>query len=295
MKSWFKGRQFPLGVGVAFWLDGAPAGPRVASRLTASGDMCAGLGPALRRLAGKTVWGLRLAAAAAGGAAGKGGRAELDILLTSPARGGGASSGGGRGGGEAETAGAAGGPLPRGQRQEPEAAAVAAAVAAAAAAAPTPTTRFAASVQQPHSGASPVPARGAPAAPSRPAAPMPAAMGPASGVVGAALQALRLPDIALLPAVAGDDPLAAATRASLENAAQAVFDQAERVADALGLSLAEADDVLAGVAWATAEAGRCRRFVGMEYGRLRRACCGGDDVMARSWCERVAAAGRSAA
>jgi hypothetical protein len=94
MRSWFEGRRFPLDVAVGFWLDGAPTEPRVASRLHGNGAMSAGLGPAMRRLAGRTVWGLRLAAAGTHGAASGGGRAEVDVLLTRAARGGGTSGGG---------------------------------------------------------------------------------------------------------------------------------------------------------------------------------------------------------
>jgi hypothetical protein len=282
IQTWFEGRRFPLDVGVAFWLDGAPAEPRVASRLTANGVLGAGLRTTIRRLAGRTVSGLRLAAAGTDGGSGGVVPAEVDVLLTSATRGGGASggvggrnSGGGSGGG-AQAARAAAGPAPLGQPK--------------AAAAPTPATRPTAAVQQPGSGTSLVPAPAAAAGPPRPAAPMPA--GTARGV-GAALRALQLPDIAPPPAVVtAGDALAAA---ALEDAAQAVFDQAGRVADALGLSAAAADKVLAGVATATAAAGPCRRFVGMEYSRLRRACDAGDEDTARGWCERVAVAGRSAA
>jgi hypothetical protein len=238
MRSWFLGRRFPLAVGVAFWSGDAIAVQRVDSSLTAKGALCTGLQQAMERLAGRTVCGLRLAAAGTGGA----GRVELDVLLTSDAGGGGSggarASGGGRGGDDAEAAGAAAGWVQPGRGQEPEAAAD----------------------------------------------------------VGAALQALRLPDIAPRPAgVAAGDAHAAAAQPAHEDAALAAFDQAGRVADALGLSWEETDDLKAGVVWATAEAGRCRRFLDTEYSRLRDACCAGDEERARAWCELVAAAGRSAA
>jgi hypothetical protein len=99
MRSWFQGQQFPLAVGVAFWSGGELAVPSVDSHLTASGALCTGLQQAMERLAGRTVCGLRLAAAGMGGAAGDGGRAEIDVLLTSAACGAGARAAVGGGGG----------------------------------------------------------------------------------------------------------------------------------------------------------------------------------------------------
>jgi hypothetical protein len=97
LNSWFNGRHLPLAVGVAFWLDGKPAVPRVASRLTPSGVLRAGLQPTMKQLAGSTVWGLRLVAAGTDGAGGV--PAEVDVLLTGAAHGGGASGSGGGGSG----------------------------------------------------------------------------------------------------------------------------------------------------------------------------------------------------
>jgi hypothetical protein len=107
--------------------------------------------------------------------------------------------------------------------------------------------------------------------------------------VVAKLLALGLPDIRAPAAVAGAE---AAAAEQLQEAACSACDWAVLAAEALGLPPERVDAVCGGVQAATEEAGGCRRFVGMEYPRLRRACAAGEAGLVRAWMERVAARGR---
>ena len=64
-----------------------------------------------------------------------------------------------------------------------------------------------------------------------------------------------------------------------------------RAAGALRLRLATLDAVCAGVQAATMASAEARRFLGMEFPRLWRACEAGEVQLAREWMERAAARG----
>jgi 3-hydroxyisobutyrate dehydrogenase-like beta-hydroxyacid dehydrogenase len=85
--------------------------------------------------------------------------------------------------------------------------------------------------------------------------------------------------------------VAAAASEALQEAAFRAYEEALRAAEALGLPPERVDAVCGGVQAATEEAGGCRRFLGMEYPRLRRACAAGAVDVVAAWMERVAARG----
>jgi hypothetical protein len=141
--------------------------------------------------------------------------------------------------------------------------------------------------------ASPASSRAAPVLPpQRQAQPQPlperlprqlpaSAPAPAATAGDTRLTSLRLRPIDAAALAADDDAIHGAVHTALW--------EAERAARALGLSLAAADAVWAGVEAATEAAAEARRFLGMEYPRLRLACEGGNGELARAWMERAAA------
>ncbi|KIY92479.1 hypothetical protein MNEG_15483, partial [Monoraphidium neglectum] len=84
------------------------------------------------------------------------------------------------------------------------------------------------------------------------------------------------------PACSGD--------ADVQDAAFKAFSEVERAAEALGLTPARLDAVCGGVQAATEGAAGCRRFLGMEYPRLRRACAAGAVDVVAAWMDRVSGA-----
>ncbi|KIY93542.1 hypothetical protein MNEG_14420 [Monoraphidium neglectum] len=117
-----------------------------------------------------------------------------------------------------------------------------------------------------------------------------ATQGEAGGEPGvvARLAALGLPDIRAPAAAAGAE---AAAAEQLQDAACDACSWAVLAAEALGLPPERVDAVSGGVQAATEEAGGCRRFLGMEYPRLRRACAAGEVGLVRAWMDRIAARG----
>jgi 3-hydroxyisobutyrate dehydrogenase-like beta-hydroxyacid dehydrogenase len=96
--------------------------------------------------------------------------------------------------------------------------------------------------------------------------------------VGAQLQALALPKIALPPST--DAVAEAACTAMLE---------AQRAAEALGLPPVQFDSVCSGLQRATANTNGARRFLAGGYPSLCYTCCAGDEAVARKWMDRMAA------
>jgi hypothetical protein len=132
-----------------------------------------------------------------------------------------------------------------------------------------------------HSGG---PGGGASAAASEPTAMAAAAPSRVAGGSSrsAALVALGLLSIPL-PAGGADSDVV--------DAACVAFGEVERAAEALGLAPAAIDAVCGAVQAATEDGVACRRFLGMEYRRLVRACAAGDEKLARDWMARAGGSG----
>jgi hypothetical protein len=109
--------------------------------------------------------------------------------------------------------------------------------------------------------------------------------------VAAALVSLCLEEVPLpaAPFPGSTAEVAAAASEALQEAAMLAYEEALRAAEALRLPPERVDAVSGGVQAATEEAGGCRRFLGMEYPRLRRACAAGAVEVVRAWMDRTAA------
>ncbi|KIZ00358.1 hypothetical protein MNEG_7604 [Monoraphidium neglectum] len=115
----------------------------------------------------------------------------------------------------------------------------------------------------------------------------------AEGVAPAMLAGLAQLEVPVpaAPLAAGGAAALNAAAAALQEAALLAYEEVLRAAEALGLPPERLDTVCGGVQAATEEAGGCRRFLGMEYPRLRRACAAGAMDVVRAWMERVAGSG----
>jgi hypothetical protein len=109
--------------------------------------------------------------------------------------------------------------------------------------------------------------------------------------VAAALVGLCLDEVPLpaAPSPGATAEAAAAAEAALQEAAIGACEGALRTAEALRLPPERVDAVCGGVQAATEEAVACRRFLGMEYPRLQRACAAGAVEVVRAWMDRTAA------